>query len=121
MITETEGESWLNEGCLSVPNVRLDVKTSKITMDFQDRTGKKFSKQFDGLLATVIQHEVDHLNGNLIIDRVHEVEKIGIKKNSIQSKKLQEQKLIPNKKLVFDKIEKISFLVESLNENCFYG
>ena len=55
-------------------------------MDFQDRTGKKFSKQFDGLLATVIQHEVDHLNGNLIIDRVHEVEKIGIKKelNSIK-------------------------------------
>ena len=46
MITETEGESWLNEGCLSVPNVRLDVKRpSKITMDFQDRTGKKFSKQ----------------------------------------------------------------------------
>ena len=87
MITETEGESWLNEGCLSVPNVRLDVKRpSKITMDFQDRTGKKFSKQFDGLLATVIQHEVDHLNGNLIIDRVHEVEKIGIKKelNSIK-------------------------------------
>ena len=90
-IISSEGESWLNEGCLSVPNIRLDVKRpSIIHMEYQDRTGKKFTEKFDGLLATVIQHEVDHLNGNLIIDRVPNVDKIGLKKelNSIKEASL---------------------------------
>ena len=42
---------------------------------------RAFSKEFDGLLARVIQHEIDHLNGNLIIDRVSKAEKIGINKD----------------------------------------
>lgn len=78
-IINSEGDSWLNEGCLSVPGVRLDVKRpSVITLKYQDRNGDAFTKNFDGLLARVIQHEVDHLNGNLIIDRVSKTEKIGI-------------------------------------------
>lgn len=78
-IINSEGDSWLNEGCLSVPGVRLDVKRpSVITLKYQDRNGDAFTKNFDGLLARVIQHEVDHLNGNLIIDHVSKTEKIGI-------------------------------------------
>ena len=81
-IIDSHGESWLNEGCLSVPDIRLDIKRSnKITLKYQDRNGKAFSKEFDGLLARVIQHEIDHLNGNLIIDRVSKAEKIGINKD----------------------------------------
>ena len=81
-IIDSDGESWLNEGCLSVPDIRLDIKRSnKITLKYQDRNGKAFSKEFDGLLARVIQHEIDHLNGNLIIDRVSKAEKIGINKD----------------------------------------
>ena len=80
-IIESEGESWMNEGCLSVPNVRLDVKRSnKIILKYQDRNGKKFTNEFDELLARVIQHEVDHLNGNLIINRVSKAEKISVSK-----------------------------------------
>ena len=69
-IIDSHGESWLNEGCLSVPDIRLDIKRSnKITLKYQDRNGKAFSKEFDGLLARVIQHEIDHLNGMTIMDR----------------------------------------------------
>ena len=80
-IIESEGESWMNEGCLSVPDVRLDVKRpNKIILKYQDRNGKKFTNEFDELLARVIQHEVDHLNGNLIINRVSKAEKISVNK-----------------------------------------
>ena len=80
-IIHTEGDSWMNEGCLSVPDVRLDVKRSnKITLKYQDRYGNKFTNEFDALLARVIQHEVDHLNGNLIINRVSKAEKISVSK-----------------------------------------
>ncbi len=80
-IIRSEGESWMNEGCLSVPDIRLDVKrSSKITLRYQDRHGKKFTNDFDALLARVIQHEVDHLNGNLIINRISKTEKISIRK-----------------------------------------
>ena len=80
-IIESEGESWMNEGCLSVPDVRLDVKRpNKIILKYQDRNGKKFTNEFDELLARVIQHEVDHLNGNLIINKVSKAEKISVSK-----------------------------------------
>ena len=87
-IISCEGESWLNEGCLSVPNIRLDVKRpSIIHMEYQDRTGKKFTEKFDGLLATVIQHEVDHLNGILFIDYLSKLKKDMIIKKLIKQKK----------------------------------
>ena len=97
-IIEVEGESWMNEGCLSVPDVRLDVKRpNKIILKYQDRHGNKFTNEFDALLARVIQHEVDHLNGNLIINRVSRAEKISvskelrtIKENSLKTMKSKE-------------------------------
>ena len=97
-IIETVGESWMNEGCLSVPDVRLDVKRpNKITLKYQDRHGNKFTNEFDALLARVIQHEIDHLNGNLIINRVSKAEKISvskelrtIKENSLKTMKSKE-------------------------------
>lgn len=96
-IIHTEGDSWMNEGCLSVPDVRLDVKRSnKITLKYQDRYGNNFKNDFDALLARVIQHEVDHLNGNLIINRVSKAEKMSfskklkaIKKNSLNTLKIK--------------------------------
>lgn len=96
-ITNTIGESWMNEGCLSVPEVRLDVKrSSKITLKYQDRYGKKFTNDFDALLARVIQHEVDHLNGNLIINRVSKSEKISVNKE-LKSIKENSLKTMENK------------------------
>ena len=57
------------EGCLSIPDFRLDIeRPAIITVGYIDREGKKQELEADGLLATAIQHEVDHLNGKLIID-----------------------------------------------------
>jgi peptide deformylase len=57
------------EGCLSIPDFRLDIeRPATLTLRYIDREGKTREMDADGLLATVIQHEVDHLNGKLIID-----------------------------------------------------
>ncbi|MDQ8698975.1 peptide deformylase [Hyphomicrobium sp. LHD-15] len=57
------------EGCLSIPDFRLDIeRPSSLTLGYLDREGKPRELVAEGLLATAIQHEVDHLNGKLIID-----------------------------------------------------
>jgi peptide deformylase len=57
------------EGCLSIPEVRLEVeRPTTATVRYIDPEGKRNELTADGLLATVVQHEIDHLNGKLIID-----------------------------------------------------
>jgi peptide deformylase len=57
------------EGCLSIPDVRIDIeRPSSVTVRYLDREGKPQELAAEGLLATAIQHEIDHLNGRLIID-----------------------------------------------------
>lgn len=64
-------ESTFEEGCLSFPKIRGDVKRPEaITVKFQDQNGVPHTLSCDGLLARCIQHEVDHLNGVLFIDRM---------------------------------------------------
>ncbi len=59
------------EGCLSVPNVFGDVLRSQmIVVNFRDETGKPRTIEAQGLLARVVQHEIDHLNGVLFVDHV---------------------------------------------------
>jgi len=60
-----------NEGCLSVPDLRADIKRSaSILVEGLDREGKPLKIEADELLALVLQHEIDHLNGTLIIDHI---------------------------------------------------
>ena len=57
------------EGCLSIPDVKIEIeRPATLTVRFLDRDGKAQELTADGLLATAIQHEVDHLEGRLIID-----------------------------------------------------
>jgi peptide deformylase len=57
------------EGCLSIPDVRVDIERPEtVTVSYIDRHGKPQKLAADGLLATAIQHELDHLDGQLIID-----------------------------------------------------
>ncbi|MEZ5850566.1 MAG: peptide deformylase [Hyphomicrobiaceae bacterium] len=57
------------EGCLSIPDVKVEIeRPSTLTVRFLDRDGKQQELDAEGLLATAIQHEVDHLDGRLIID-----------------------------------------------------
>jgi len=59
------------EGCLSIPGVYLDVvRPEVVAVKFRDETGRPQSLTADGLLARAIQHEMDHLNGVLFVDRV---------------------------------------------------
>ena len=71
-IIENEGEIISeDEGCLSVPDFRADVKrASRILVEGVDREGSPLRIETEGLLAIVLQHEIDHLNGTLFIDHV---------------------------------------------------
>ena len=57
------------EGCLSIPDIRLEIeRPAAVTVRYLDRDGQPQELAAEGLLATAVQHEIDHLNGRLIID-----------------------------------------------------
>jgi peptide deformylase len=80
-IIKEEGDDWVfNEGCLSIPNIREDVfRQPQITITFQDENFEKHTKSFDGLIARVIQHEYDHIEGVLFTDKISSFKKRLIK------------------------------------------
>lgn len=80
-IEEETGEAWsFNEGCLSIPDVREDVsRKGTIRITYLDENFKKHTKTFDGLLARVIQHEYDHIEGVLFTDKLSSLKKRIIK------------------------------------------
>jgi len=64
------------EGCLSIPDYSEKVKrAAKVKVRAQDRTGKPFEIEAEGLLAKALQHEIDHLNGLLFVDRLSPLKK----------------------------------------------
>lgn len=69
-IVEEEGEEWpFEEGCLSIPGIREEVKRHEtIVLQWQDEDFKEYEEEFTGFAARVIQHEHDHLDGKLFID-----------------------------------------------------
>lgn len=87
-IIDSEGKSLFEEGCLSVPDIRLNIeRPESILFKFFDKEENTHTKQISGLLARVIQHEIDHLNGMLIVDRVNKTAKIGLDKELVLMKK----------------------------------
>lgn len=84
VIVKGEGETIYEEGCLSVPGYYEEVRRyNKVQVEAMDREGKKYTLETDGLLAICIQHEMDHLEGKLFIDRISFVKSNKIK-NKIQ-------------------------------------
>lgn len=70
-ILSVEGESVAEEGCLSIPDIRADVKRPEtISVKAMNIDREDVQIEANGLLARVIQHEIDHLNGVLFIDRI---------------------------------------------------
>jgi len=70
-IIEAEGRDEMEEGCLSLPHISLNIqRNTKILLKAVTLDGKEFEREYEGFVARVIQHEIDHLNGKLIIDRV---------------------------------------------------
>ena len=77
-ITATGGSiCTYEEGCLSIPGVYLDVvRPSVVEVSYRDAMGRPKRMKADGLMARCIQHELDHLNGVLFVDRVTDGEKL---------------------------------------------
>ena len=73
IILEEDGQEWLfNEGCLSIPGIREDVKRKeRIVIEYFDENFVLHEETYDGLSARIIQHEYDHLDGILFTDRIN--------------------------------------------------
>ncbi|TDE30361.1 MULTISPECIES: peptide deformylase [Flavobacterium] len=97
MIKE-EGEEWsFNEGCLSIPDVREDVyRNPTITIEYCEEDFVMKTEVFDGLIARVIQHEYDHIEGILFTDKISSLKKRLIQKklkNILEGKTFQEYRM----------------------------
>lgn len=80
-IIKREGTTEYEEGCLSIPDVREWVKRSaKVTVTALDEQGKDVTIDADGLLAICLQHEIDHIDGVLFIDRLSSLKRELIRK-----------------------------------------
>ena len=91
IIEKSNTDSTYEEGCLSVPNQFAEVdRPDKCHVSFLDYNGKKQELKAEGLLATCIQHEMDHLEGILFIDYLSKLKKnLIVKKLSKQKKALE--------------------------------
>ena len=80
-IVEEEGDEWaFNEGCSSIPDVREDVfRKPNITIEYLDENFEPHKESFNGLIARVIQHEYDHIEGILFTDKLSSLKKRLIK------------------------------------------
>ena len=80
-IIEETGDEWaFNEGCLSIPDVREDVfRQPDIVMEYEDENFKKHKETFSGIVARIIQHEYDHIEGILFTDKLSPLKKRLIK------------------------------------------
>ncbi len=71
VIVEKDGREKFQEGCLSIPGVYEDVERAKhVKVEYFDRAGEKQSIEDDGFLAVAMQHEIDHLDGKVFIEKL---------------------------------------------------
>jgi len=80
-IIEETGDEWaFNEGCLSIPDIREDVfRNEDVLIEYYDEDFKKHTEKFNGIVARIIQHEYDHIEGILFTDKLTPLKKRIIK------------------------------------------
>ncbi|MBT8187291.1 MAG: peptide deformylase [Croceitalea sp.] len=104
-IDDESGKDWaFNEGCLSIPDIREDVnRLDTIKITYQDENFKTHTEVYDGLLARVIQHEYDHIEGILFTDKLS-----SLKKRLLKSRldKISKGKITVDYKMRFPLIKK---------------
>jgi peptide deformylase len=87
-ILSREGVAETEEGCLSVPGIFDEVKrAAKVRVRSQDRTGAVGERDFEGVLAVCIQHEMDHLEGKLFVDYLSDLKRQRIRKKLEKERK----------------------------------
>lgn len=80
-ILDAQGEEEMEEGCLSVPGFYDKVKRAeRVKLRAMDLEGREFIRDFDGLLAVCVQHEIDHLHGKLFVDYLSRLKRERIRK-----------------------------------------
>ena len=95
IIKKNDEKTTYEEGCLSVPNQFAEIdRSSKCEVEYLDYSGNKQNLKTEGLLATCIQHEIDHLEGILFIDYLSKLKK------EIIIKKLSKQQVKPDRIIV---------------------
>mgnify|MGYP002631545724 CR=1 FL=1 len=93
-IISSKGESPFEEGCLSIPEVTFEIMRPEfIHFKYQSIDGEWHEKEIGGLLARAIQHEIDHLTGKMIVDRVNDVARLPFKKQLKTLAKESKQRL----------------------------
>ena len=89
-ISKPRGSDIMEEGCLSIPGVLVNVKRPKtIVVKYLDEHNRKGKRECGELLARVVLHETDHLNGKLIIDHVPWGQKLKVRKQLKEIERLQ--------------------------------
>lgn len=89
VIIKKEGRVTEEEGCLSVPDVRVKVKRAKSVMvNFLNEEAQAMQLRATGLLARAVQHEIDHLSGTLIIDYLNPIKKLLLKRKKSSRAKI---------------------------------
>jgi peptide deformylase len=88
VILEKDGVQVSEEGCLSVPGYYEEVeRAAHIWVRYQNRDGEEVETDMEGLLAVVVQHEIDHLDGKLFVDYLSEAKRSRIRKRLLRDKR----------------------------------
>ena len=84
-IIKTDGLTKIEEGCLSIPEIRAEIERPEyITLQYQDLEQKVHEKSFSGLVSRVIQHELDHLKGKYFVDYLSPSKRMLINKRLLE-------------------------------------
>jgi peptide deformylase len=80
-ILEESGNKWsFNEGCLSIPDIREDIdRKESLTISYYDENWNHYEETYKGLAARIIQHEYDHIEGKLFVDKLSPLRKAMLK------------------------------------------
>jgi peptide deformylase len=88
LVSVSDEMSSYNEGCLSIPEQYADVeRPARCRLTWLDDQGARHEEDFDGLMATAIQHEIDHLNGILFIDHISRLKRDMVMKKLMKMRK----------------------------------
>lgn len=95
VVSASDTRSVYEEGCLSIPDYYAEVeRPAVITVKHLDRDGKEQLTEADGLLATCLQHEIDHLNGVLFIDHISKLKREMVVRKFTKAAKLRGSKAL---------------------------
>jgi peptide deformylase len=91
IVWSSDEKSVYEEGCLSIPEYYEEVeRPSRVRAKYLDRDGKRREIEVEGLMATALQHEIDHLNGVLFIDHISKLKRDRVIKKFIKQAKQKE-------------------------------